>query len=92
MCTHTRAGSDSKAGDASPAAKLGVYVVGDDVLVHGHKRGTVRYVGNTRFGTGTWVGVELKRGVGLNDGAVGGVRYFACPANHVRDARTRCAC
>ncbi|OUM59674.1 hypothetical protein PIROE2DRAFT_30144, partial [Piromyces sp. E2] len=42
--------------------------------------GIVRYVGETKFKTGIWVGVELdKRGAGKNNGTVMGVTYFKCP-------------
>ncbi|KAG4092220.1 hypothetical protein H8356DRAFT_856266, partial [Neocallimastix lanati (nom. inval.)] len=45
-----------------------------------NQKGTVRYVGETKFKTGIWVGVELdKRGVGKNNGTVMGVTYFKCP-------------
>jgi len=45
-----------------------------------NQKGTVRYVGETKFKTGIWVGVELdKRGAGKNNGTVMGVMYFKCP-------------
>jgi len=44
------------------------------------QKGIVRYVGETKFKTGIWVGVELdKRGAGKNNGTVMGVTYFKCP-------------
>ena len=46
-----------------------------------NKRGHVRFIGPTKFGHGTWIGVELEEASGKNDGSVKGVRYFECPVN-----------
>ncbi|KAF8317347.1 hypothetical protein DL93DRAFT_2165610 [Clavulina sp. PMI_390] len=44
--------------------------------------GYVRFAGNTKFGTGKWIGVELSDANGKNDGSVQGVKYFECEPNH----------
>lgn len=51
---------------------------GDRVLVAGRKLGIVRFMGDTKFSSGTWCGVELDDPVGRNDGSINGVRYFKC--------------
>nr|CAA13068.1 CLIP-115 [Mus musculus]CAA13069.1 CLIP-115 [Mus musculus] len=59
---------------------LGHFVVGERVWVNGVKPGVVQYLGETQFAPGQWAGVVLDDPVGKNDGAVGAVRYFECPA------------
>eukprot|EP01084_Bolivina_argentea_P006666 12646_1 len=48
------------------------------VLPHSGLTGTIRYLGATLFSEGSWVGVELDRPTGRNDGSVKGTRYFTC--------------
>ena len=58
---------------------------GDRVKVEGHKcAGIVRHVGKKGDHPHSgdqllWIGVELDKAVGDNDGIVGGHRYFTCP-------------
>ena len=44
--------------------------------------GTVRYVGETDFAQGLWVGIEYDEPVGKNDGSVNGTVYFDCRMKH----------
>ncbi|OJJ81514.1 putative dynactin [Aspergillus glaucus CBS 516.65] len=60
-------------GDLSP---------GSVVLLPDGKRATVRYVGNTRFAAGDWIGLELEEPAGKNDGSVRGERYFDCEQDY----------
>ncbi|KAF4132212.1 CAP-Gly domain [Phytophthora infestans] len=48
----------------------------------GNVPGVVRYIGTTRFATGTWVGIELCEPKGKNSGTVDGEKYFSCAPNH----------
>lgn len=54
--------------------------IGEEVLYKGY-RAIVRFNGSTNFGTGTWIGLEMLEGEGLNDGYsfVDKKTYFLCP-------------
>ena len=60
-------------GDLSP---------GQTIALADGRHAVVRFVGNTHFAPGGWVGVELEDGTGKNDGAVQGERYFDCEMGH----------
>ena len=81
----SRASSEAESSKTEAAAKT--IGTGSRVLVCKIKPGTVRYIGATAFGDGVWVGVELDRPQGLNDGTVQGKSYFSCAPGHVRFAR-----
>ncbi|KAI9291819.1 hypothetical protein K502DRAFT_296070, partial [Neoconidiobolus thromboides FSU 785] len=59
---------------------MGGYKLGDLVYVLG-MRCTIRWLGETEFKEGEWVGVELFLPKGRNDGTVQGKRYFDCKPN-----------
>ncbi|CAJ1455023.1 unnamed protein product, partial [Effrenium voratum] len=44
--------------------------------------GTIRFIGQTDFAPGEWIGVELFEPKGKNDGSVKGHRYFSCKDKH----------
>jgi len=54
---------------------------GQSITVAGHV-GNVRFLGPTSFAPGTWVGIELEKPFGKNDGSVDGTRYFECEEAH----------
>jgi len=65
--------------------------IGQTVQV-AHFSGTIRFIGETSFATGRWVGIELSEAVGKNNGRVHDVTYFTCPQKHgifVREAVVR---
>jgi tubulin-specific chaperone B len=62
-----------------PGSQDAVDTSGD---VESRMRGTVRFVGETEFSDGFWVGIQLDEPLGKNDGAVQGKRYFECESGH----------
>lgn len=62
--------------------------VGDRVKVQGYPTtGTVRFVGDHKQKGGMRYGVELDEPLGLNDGTIGGDKYFACSKPAPTDGR-----
>lgn len=51
--------------------------------------GVIRFIGpadfpsssNSSFGS-IWIGVELQKPIGKNNGSINGITYFTCPENH----------
>ncbi|CAH8646839.1 unnamed protein product [Dicrocoelium dendriticum] len=48
----------------------------------GSRIGRLRYCGPVEFASGIWVGVELEKPLGRNNGSVSGVQYFNCAPSH----------
>ena len=44
--------------------------------------GVIRFIGETEFARGEWIGVELDNNNGKNDGSVNGMKYFTCEDKH----------
>lgn len=57
------------------------FSLNETVWVNGSKQGTIKFIGDTKFAPGKWIGIQLALPVGKNDGSVGDVKYFSCPAN-----------
>ncbi|XP_075678945.1 uncharacterized protein LOC113790911 isoform X3 [Dermatophagoides pteronyssinus] len=53
----------------------------EKVWVNGQRPGIIRFIGETKFANGKWIGVQLTSPDGKNDGSVSGIRYFNCPNN-----------
>ena len=61
---------------------ISLFKIGERVLVGQKMSGTIRFVGQTMFAPGTWIGVELDLAKGTNDGSMDDVRYFTCEPSH----------
>ena len=60
---------------SAPAGLLPTDVkIGERVWINGIKDGTVKFIGETDFAPGVWVGVVLNDKNGKNDGCVNGKR------------------
>jgi dynactin 1 len=58
------------------------FKIGQKVKLQDDRRATVRFVGQTSFQVGEWIGVQLEDKTGKNDGSVQGQRYFDCPMGY----------
>ncbi|KAI5308529.1 hypothetical protein KEM55_005488 [Ascosphaera atra] len=57
---------------------MGDLVPGVFIALPDGRHATIRFIGETHFAPGEWVGIELDEPTGKNDGAVQGERYFDC--------------
>ncbi|KAH3664321.1 hypothetical protein WICMUC_005849 [Wickerhamomyces mucosus] len=55
--------------------------IGDSVKFKGHDA-IVRFIGETQFAPGDWVGLELNIPMGKNNGSINGIQYFQCLDNY----------
>jgi len=51
-------------------------------IPQGFKFATVKFIGETEFALGEWIGVAFDRPYGKNNGVVKGVKYFKCKDKH----------
>ena len=58
--------------------ELNGFQVGNHVLIGNKMIGIIRYIGQTHFAAGIWVGVEIGEPKGRNDGSIDEQRYFTC--------------
>ncbi|KAG2203741.1 hypothetical protein INT46_010675 [Mucor plumbeus] len=70
---HENAANQIKIGDRCE-------VFGDDYAAQ--RLGTVKFVGETKFQPGLWVGIQYDEPLGKNDGSVQGEKYFECPSKY----------
>lgn len=58
------------------------FSIGQVVQLNDGRFATIRFIGETGFQVGEWIGVELEDDSGKNDGSVRGERYFDCEPGH----------
>ncbi|DAZ94653.1 TPA: hypothetical protein N0F65_000933 [Lagenidium giganteum] len=56
--------------------------IGSRVITNSNKTGIVRFIGETDFAQGEWVGIELDKPEGKNNGELAGRVYFTCAPNY----------
>ena len=56
--------------------------VGQLIELNDGRTAAVRFVGQTNFAQGDWIGISFVDPVGKNDGSVQGQRYFDCDPGH----------
>ncbi|CAI4211566.1 unnamed protein product [Parascedosporium putredinis] len=59
-------------------SKMSDISVGHIVQLPNGRKAEVKFIGETAFAVGVWVGLELEDDSGKNDGSVQGTRYFNC--------------
>ena len=64
-----------------PGQSVEEFTIDEKVWVNGTRPGFVRFIGDTKFAPGKWIGVQLTTPDGKNDGTVAGIRYFQCQHN-----------
>ncbi|MCJ1400874.1 hypothetical protein MMC11_004084 [Xylographa trunciseda] len=62
--------------------ELSDFAVGQTIELQDGRTAVVRYLGDSHFAPGDWIGVELSDASGKNDGSVQGQRYFGCEPGH----------
>lgn len=68
---------------AAEAMKIGdrCQVSGEDETAV-KKLGTIKFIGETKFQPGLWVGIQYDEPLGKNNGTVQGEKYFTCPPKY----------